>query len=165
MPNQNKTPQPGKTGEGRRRRRRPRGGSGAKSSQGAAQNTAQQAVKPAAQNAAAHPAQNATQSRSRRGRNQGAAAAKSTLPARTAPAAAVPGNGRRAGTPAPKPAESPRRARSRRPVEEDPGLPLIARRPPKQKFANFEEYLAAHGGVTAPVEGAEEAPAPPEGEA
>ena len=59
MPNQNKTPQPGKTGEGRRRRRRPRGGSGAKSSQGAAQNTAQQAVKPAAQNAAAHPAQNA----------------------------------------------------------------------------------------------------------
>ena len=102
MPNQNKTPQPGKTGEGRRRRRRPRGGSGAKSSQGAAQNTAQQAVKPAAHNAA---------------------------------------------------------------VEEDPGLPLIARRPPKQKFANFEEYLAAHGGVTAPVEGAEEAPALPEGEA
>ena len=49
--------------------------------------------------------------------------------------------------------------------EEDPGLPLIARRPPKQKFANFEEYLAAHGGVTAPVEGAEEAPALPEGEA
>ena len=117
MPNQNKTPQPGKTGEGRRRRRRPRGGSGAKSSQGAAQNTAQQAVKPAAQNAAAHPAQNAPQ------------------------------------------------PRSRRPVEEDPGLPLIARRPPKQKFANFEEYLAAHGGVTAPVEGAEEAPALPEGEA
>ncbi len=27
-----------------------------------------------------------------------------------------------------------------------PGLELITRRPPKQKFANFEDYLAAHGG-------------------
>ena len=41
------------------------------------------------------------------------------------------------------------------------GLLLITRRPPKQKFANFEEYIAAHGGVTVPVEGnpAPEAPA------
>lgn len=27
------------------------------------------------------------------------------------------------------------------------------RRPPKQKFANFEEYMAAHGGATAPIAG------------
>lgn len=25
------------------------------------------------------------------------------------------------------------------------------RRPPKQKFANFEDYLAAHGGMTVPL--------------
>lgn len=39
----------------------------------------------------------------------------------------------------------------RRPVEEEPGLELITRRPPKQKFSNFEEYLAAHGGMTVPL--------------
>ena len=27
------------------------------------------------------------------------------------------------------------------------------RSPPKQKFANFEEYMAAHGGATAPIAG------------
>ena len=47
---------------------------------------------------------------------------------------------------------SPRRGRQPA-AEEDPGLILISRRPPKQKFASFEEYIAAHGGVTAPVEG------------
>ena len=31
------------------------------------------------------------------------------------------------------------------------GLELITRRPPKQKFANFEDYLAAHGGMTVPL--------------
>jgi ATP-dependent RNA helicase RhlE len=40
-------------------------------------------------------------------------------------------------------------------VEEDPGLELISRRPPKQKYANFEEYMAARGGATAPIPGAE----------
>uniref|UniRef100_UPI004029059F hypothetical protein n=1 Tax=Gemmiger formicilis TaxID=745368 RepID=UPI004029059F len=34
---------------------------------------------------------------------------------------------------------------------EQPGLDLISRRPPKQKFANFEDYLAAHGGMTVPL--------------
>ena len=46
----------------------------------------------------------------------------------------------------------------------DPGLVLIARRPPKQKFANFEEYLAAHGGMTVPLpeeEGSGAVPAVP----
>ena len=28
---------------------------------------------------------------------------------------------------------------------------LISRRPPKQKFANFEDYLVAHGGMTVPL--------------
>ena len=26
------------------------------------------------------------------------------------------------------------------------------RRPPQQKFTNFEEYMTAHGGATAPIE-------------
>ena len=36
--------------------------------------------------------------------------------------------------------------------DEDPGLMLISRRPPQQKFTNFEEYMTAHGGATAPIE-------------
>ena len=36
--------------------------------------------------------------------------------------------------------------------DEDPGLVLISRRPPQQKFTNFEEYMNAHGGATAPIE-------------
>ena len=35
---------------------------------------------------------------------------------------------------------------------DDPGLVLISRRPPQQKFSNFEEYMEAHGGATAPIE-------------
>lgn len=42
---------------------------------------------------------------------------------------------------------------NREPREEGPGLELISRRPPKQKYANFEEYMAAHGGATVPIEG------------
>ena len=43
---------------------------------------------------------------------------------------------------------------------------LITRRPPKQKFANFEEYIAAHGGITSPIQGEEqpESAAAPEGD-
>ena len=52
---------------------------------------------------------------------------------------------------APQPA--PRSRVNREPREEDPGLEMISRRPPKQKFANFEEYMAAHGGATAPIAG------------
>ena len=36
--------------------------------------------------------------------------------------------------------------------DEDPGLVLISRRPPQQKFTSFEEYMTAHGGATAPIE-------------
>ena len=37
--------------------------------------------------------------------------------------------------------------------DEDPGLLLISRKPPAQKFANFEEYMKSHGGFTEPIEG------------
>ena len=54
--------------------------------------------------------------------------------------------------PAPKaqPARPPRAPRPRA-EQESAGLELISRRPPKQKFASFEEYLSAHGGITAPL--------------
>ena len=54
----------------------------------------------------------------------------------------------------PAKSEAPR-GRSRNAVparDEDPGLMLISRRPPQQKFTNFEEYMTAHGGATAPIE-------------
>ena len=35
---------------------------------------------------------------------------------------------------------------------EDPGLLLISRKPPVQKFASFEAYMEAHGGATVPIE-------------
>ena len=49
-------------------------------------------------------------------------------------------------------AESGRRGRNAAVKDEDPGLVLISRRPPQQKFTNFEEYMNAHGGATAPIE-------------
>ena len=63
-------------------------------------------------------------------------------------------NGPRSAQPAaaraPK-TESGRRSRAAV-RDEDPGLVLISRRPPQQKFTNFEEYMNAHGGATAPIE-------------
>ena len=52
---------------------------------------------------------------------------------------------------APK-AEPARRGRGAAARDEDPGLVLISRRPPQQKFSSFEEYMNAHGGATAPIE-------------
>ena len=54
----------------------------------------------------------------------------------------------------PAKSEAPRsRVRNAAPArDEDPGLMLISRRPPQQKFTNFEEYMTAHGGATAPIE-------------
>ena len=54
----------------------------------------------------------------------------------------------------PAKSEAPRgRSRNAAPArDEDAGLMLISRRPPQQKFTNFEEYMTAHGGATAPIE-------------
>ena len=49
-------------------------------------------------------------------------------------------------------ADTGRRSRQPAAKDEDPGLVLISRRPPQQKFTNFEEYMNAHGGATAPIE-------------
>lgn len=39
---------------------------------------------------------------------------------------------------------------------EDPGLLLISRKPPAQKFANFEEYMKSRGGFSEPVQADDE---------
>ena len=78
----------------------------------------------------ARPAQN---SQSQQGSRN---AAQSSRPARPAKSEAPRGR-------------SPNTAPAR---DEDPGLMLISRRPPQQKFTNFEEYMTAHGGATAPIE-------------
>ena len=81
----------------------------------------------------ARPAQNSqSQQGSRNNRN----AVQSSRPARPAKSEAPRGRGRNTA-----PA-----------LDEDPGLMLISRRPPQQKFTNFEEYMTAHGGATAPIE-------------
>ena len=65
------------------------------------------------------------------------------------PAAAVPSQPLRDQPKAPRPSRNNRA--QRRIVDDEPGLELIARRPPKQKFANFDDYLTAHGGMTMPL--------------
>ncbi len=81
----------------------------------------------------ARPAQNSqSQQGSRNNRNE----AQSSRPTRPAKSEAPRGRSRNA---------APAR-------DEDPGLMLISRRPPQQKFTNFEEYMTAHGGATAPIE-------------
>ena len=83
-------------------------------------------------------------------------------PAQNAAGSASTGKGRTERSNAGQPARAPRapkqeasRSRSRNNApgrDEDPGLVLISRRPPQQKFTNFEEYMNAHGGATAPIE-------------
>ena len=99
------------------------------------------------------PARNGGRSRA------GAAEAK---PVQSAPNNANNLQNRRNSNPAPlgagraprKPEQPGTRGRSRSAAakDEDPGLVLISRRPPQQKFSNFEEYMTAHGGATAPIE-------------
>lgn len=48
------------------------------------------------------------------------------------------------------------RGRAAQQSNDDPGLLLISRKPPAQKFASFEAYMEAHGGATAPIVGEDE---------
>lgn len=149
------------------RRRRRRRGSGANAAQNPqAQQTSAAKEKPKAN----PPATQGKAPRQNQPRKEGGKESKEAAPAgrsrhRNPPAvSAAPAQnaGRRGRNVAPAPTtaketghpgKQPQRAgrSAHRAVEEDPGLELIARRPPKQKFANFEEYLAAHGGMTVPL--------------
>ena len=97
--------------------------------------------------------QNANRSGSRRNdrSEQRAAQSSNARPARNERGSA--GNQNRTGSAprAPK-AEPARRGRNAAARDEDPGLMLISRRPPQQKYTSFEEYMDAHGGATAPIE-------------
>ena len=137
---------------------------------------AAKAIPTAANNARPEQRSERNEGRSRRGRGNDRAEnrdSRSARPAQSEARAAQPQPGRRngstgggqasAGQGAPRSsARAPRndraenRSRSRAasaPLKnEDPGLVLISRRPPQQKFTSFEEYMNAHGGATAPIE-------------
>ena len=112
---------------------------------------------------AAQPAQNNAQGQQKGRRNdrsdrpaRGAQNGQSTQnaePARSRDQRGRSQNTGRSAQPARAPkAEPARRGRGAAARDEDPGLVLISRRPPQQKFTNFEEYMNAHGGATAPIE-------------
>lgn len=155
------------------RRRRRRRGSGAGASQNAQSQAARENGKQAQPAAKEKPArqqplrkenkeQNAP-APSARGHHRGGAQGEAAPQAPSSGRRGRGGNGGQQQAPAKeqnhgqKPSSRASRSQ-RRAADEDPGLELIARRPPKQKFANFEEYLAAHGGMTVPLP--EEEPAP-----
>ena len=141
----------------RRRRRaaaRPEGAAAPQTAGQSAQNPQPaQKEQPAQQKSAkqprsAKPAQPARQPRQSSGKPaRSAAAPKPAAKQQPARSAARPA----ARQQAPKATARNTQPLSRR--EEDPGLLLISRKPPKQKFANFEEYIKSHGGVTVPIEG------------
>lgn len=154
----------------RRRRRRGSGGGASQNAQAAVNRENGKASQPAAKEKPARqqPARKegkeaASSATSPRGRHRGGSQGESVQQAAPAGRRSRSGNGSQQA-----PAKeqnhtqkpSSRAARSqRKAVDEDPGLELIARRPPKQKFANFEEYLAAHGGMTVPLPEEEAVPA------
>lgn len=165
------------TGAPRRRRRRRGSGTGAsQNAQTAAARENGKAAQPAAKEKASRPQPPRKENKeaaqaaapAARGRHRGAQQAEPAAQAQpTGRRRGNGGSGNTGGQPAPareqnhsqKPSTRAARAQ-RRAAEEDPGLELITRRPPKQKFANFEEYLAAHGGMTVPL--ADDGPAPAE---
>ena len=112
---------------------------------------------------AAQPAQNNQQGQQKGRRNdrsdrpargaQNSQSAQNAEPARSRDQRGRSQNAGRSAQPARAPkAEPARRGRGTAARDEDPGLVLISRRPPQQKFTNFEEYMNAHGGATAPIE-------------
>ena len=121
----------------------------AKSEQGSGQN--RRNAQPNSQNGQSRPARG---SRNERTERNGDRAAR---PAQNSAQSGKP-RSERSSQPvraprAPKQETSRGRGRAAAPSrDEDPGLVLISRRPPQQKFTNFEEYMNAHGGATAPIE-------------
>lgn len=156
-------------GAPRRRRRRRGSGNGTPAAQGAQNNPGKETAKNA-QPQAQPKAQRQAPAR-KESKEQPAPAGRGRHRATQAESASVQNaNSRRSrgGTPPPakeaphavKPAPQRAARPSRRAAEDNPGLELISRRPPKQKFANFEEYLNAHGGMTVPLP-EDETPAAP----
>ncbi|WP_419509787.1 DEAD/DEAH box helicase [Candidatus Allofournierella excrementavium] len=98
------------------------------------------------------PRQNSQKQGSQNGQNRGERAAAPARGPKQAPAARpVRETGEHNARRSEKPAKAPART-----ADEDPGLLLISRKPPAQKFASFEEYMKSRGGPGAPIEGEEE---------
>ena len=98
------------------------------------------------------PRQNSQKQGGRNGQNRGERAAAPARGPKQAPAARpVRETGEHTTRRSEKPAKAPART-----ADEDPGLLLISRKPPAQKFASFEEYMKSRGGPGAPIEGEEE---------
>ena len=152
---QNEKPAQGLSASAKRRRRRrraaaqngqaPQGGQNSqpRAEAGQKQNNGQ---KPGA------PRQNSQKQGGRNGQNRGERAA---APARGPKQAFAARPAREAGDRTARRGEKPAKAPARTP-DEDPGLLLISRKPPAQKFASFEEYMKSRGGPGAPIEGEEE---------
>ena len=81
-----------------------------------------------------------------------AAARKPAQPAPRAEEVRAEKQPRREKSQPPKAASVQHTRRAAAQNSEDPGLLLISRKPPVQKFASFEAYMEAHGGATAPIE-------------
>ena len=152
---QNEKPAQGLSASAKRRRRRrraaaqkgqaPQGGQNSqpRAEAGQKQNNGQ---KPGA------PRQNSQKQGGRNGQNRGERAAAPARGPKQAPAARpVRETGEHTARRSEKPAKAPART-----ADEDPGLLLISRKPPAQKFASFEEYMKSRGGPGAPIEGEEE---------
>ena len=98
------------------------------------------------------PRQNSQKQGGQNGQNRGERAAAPARGPKQAPAARpVREAGKHNARRSEKPAKAPART-----ADEDPGLLLISRKPPAQKFASFEEYMKSRGGPGAPIEGEEE---------
>ena len=152
---QNEKPAQGLSASAKRRRRRrraaaqkgqaPQGGQNSqpRAEAGQKQNNGQ---KPGA------PRQNSQKQGGQNGQNRGERAAAPARGPKQAPAARpVRETGEHNARRSEKPAKAPART-----ADEDPGLLLISRKPPAQKFASFEEYMKSRGGPGAPIEGEEE---------
>ena len=152
---QNEKPAQGLSASAKRRRRRrraaaqkgqaPQGGQNSqpRAEAGQKQNNGQ---KPGA------PRQNSQKQGGQNGQNRGERAAAPARGPKQAPAARpVRETGEHTTRRGEKPAKAPART-----ADEDPGLLLISRKPPAQKFASFEEYMKSRGGPGAPIEGEEE---------
>lgn len=152
---QNEKPAQGLSASAKRRRRRrraatqkgqaPQGGQNSqpRAEAGQKQNNGQ---KPGA------PRQNSQKQGGQNGQNRGERAAAPARGPKQAPAARP---ARETGEHTTRRSEKPAKAPART-ADEDPGLLLISRKPPAQKFASFEEYMKSRGGPGAPIEGEEE---------
>ena len=151
---QNGQQKPGQALSASAKRRRRRRRAAASAAEAAAQNQSGQARPAPAgpkQNAPRQGAQNSQggQSGQSRGERRGAAGGTPPRGQKNPPR---PGR-ERADQGSPRRAE---KAAAPRVLDDDPGLLLISRKPPAQKFASFEEYMKSRGGPGAPIEGDEE---------